>query len=144
MLGAGELLLSQKHIKERKKRRQWVHPWIRKRDSKGYFSIINDLRLTDKADFKNSIQIKIKIMCFHFLYTVQVGTVYQNVLYNSCLFLFLRHGVQKIKEHILHKWGFIVFCSKNNFCVMNKIKLVWFYSLHILFFWVKMWPFYIF
>ena len=41
---------------ERTKRRQWVHPWIRKRDSKrAYFSIINDLRLTDKEDFKKSI-----------------------------------------------------------------------------------------
>ena len=54
--GGGELILSQEHIKERKKRRQWVHPWIRKKDSKrAYFSAINDLRLTDKEDFKNSI-----------------------------------------------------------------------------------------
>ena len=67
-------------------------------------------------------------MCFHFFYTVQADTIYQKVLYDSCLFLFLRHGIQKTKELILHKWGFIVFYSKNNFCVMNKIKLV---------FWVK-------
>ena len=54
---AGEgLLLSQEHVKERKKRRQWLHPWIRKRDSKGaYYSIINDLRLTDKEDFRTVI-----------------------------------------------------------------------------------------
>ena len=52
--GGGELILSQEHIKERKKRRQWVHPWIRKRDSKGaYFLTINDLRLTDKEDFRH-------------------------------------------------------------------------------------------
>ena len=51
-------------------------------------------------------------MCFHFLYTVQVDIVYQNVLYNSGLFLFISHGIQKSKEHILHKWGFIVFYSK--------------------------------
>ena len=50
-------------------------------------------------------------MCFHFLHTVQVATVYQNVLYNSGFFLFLRHGIQK-KEHILHKRGFTVFYSK--------------------------------
>ena len=50
------LLLSQEHIKERKKQRQWVHPWIRKRDRKGaYLSIINDLRLTDKEDFRKPI-----------------------------------------------------------------------------------------
>ena len=42
-------------------------------------------------------------MCFHFLYTVQVDTVYQKVLYNSCLFLLLRPGIQEIKEHILRK-----------------------------------------
>ena len=51
-------------------------------------------------------------MCFHFLYAVQVDTAYQNFLYNLCLFLFLLHGIQKTKEHILHTWGFIVFYSK--------------------------------
>ena len=45
------LLLSQEHTKERRKQRQWVRPWIRKRDSKGgYYSIINNLRLTYKVD----------------------------------------------------------------------------------------------
>ena len=35
------LLLTQEHIKERRKRRQWVRPWIRKKDSKGAnYSII--------------------------------------------------------------------------------------------------------
>ena len=34
------LLLSQEHIKERRKQRHWVRPGIRKRDSKGaYYSI---------------------------------------------------------------------------------------------------------
>ena len=33
-IAGGGLLLRQEHIKERRKRRQWVHPWIRKRDSK--------------------------------------------------------------------------------------------------------------
>ena len=41
--------------------------------------------------------------CFHFFYTVQVNALYQNVLYSSCLLLFLPHGIQKTKEHILHK-----------------------------------------
>ena len=50
-------------------------------------------------------------MRFHFLYTVQVDTVYQNFFYNSCLFLFLRHGMQKIKEHIPNKWDLVVFYS---------------------------------
>ena len=49
IITGGGLLLSQEHIKERRKGRQWVRPWIRKRDSKGAcYSIINDLRLTDK------------------------------------------------------------------------------------------------
>ena len=40
------------YIKEKRMRRQWVRPWIRKTDSKGaYYSIINDLRLTDKENF---------------------------------------------------------------------------------------------
>ena len=76
-------LLSQGHIKERRKQRQWVRPWISKGDNKGaYYLIINDLRLTDKEDFRK--------YCFC---TVQVDTVYQNVLYNSCLVLFLRLGI---------------------------------------------------
>ena len=59
---AGEgLLLSQERIKERRKRRQWVCPWMRKRDSKGaYYSIINNLRLTDKEDFRKYRYIEIK------------------------------------------------------------------------------------
>ena len=60
-------------------------------------------------------------MCFHFLYTVQVDNVYQNVLDNSCLFLFLRHGIQKIKEHILHKWGFTVFSNWFDFIYYIEI-----------------------
>ena len=40
------------YIKEKRKQRQWVRPWIRMRDSKGaYYSSINDLRLTDKENF---------------------------------------------------------------------------------------------
>ena len=140
------MLLTKNHIKERRKRRQWVRPWIRYRDSKGaYYSIINDLKLTDKEDFRNYCNIKIafrKIMCFHFFCTVRVDTVYQKVYYNSCLLLFLRHGIQKTKENFLHKSGFILIYSKKKkkkICIMNKIKLVWFYSLYRFFFWVKMW-----
>ena len=61
IITAGGLLLSQEHIKERGKRRQWVRPWIRKRDSKGtHYIIINYLTLTDKEDFRNYRHIKIK------------------------------------------------------------------------------------
>ena len=58
IIAGGGLLLSQEHIKERRKRRQWVRPWIRKRDSKGaYYSIINDLKLTDKEDFRKYLRM---------------------------------------------------------------------------------------
>ena len=54
----GGLLLSQEHIKQMRKRRPWVRPSIRKSDSKGaYYSIINDLRLTDKEDFRKYLRI---------------------------------------------------------------------------------------
>ena len=38
-------------------------------------------------------------MRFHNFYTVQVGTVYQKALFNSCLFLFLRLRIQKKKTY---------------------------------------------
>ena len=44
------------YIKERRERRQWVQTWLRKTDSKGaYYSIINDLRLTNNEDFRKKI-----------------------------------------------------------------------------------------
>ena len=44
------------YIKERRKQRQWMRPWIRKRDNKGaYYSIINYLRLMNKEDFRKKI-----------------------------------------------------------------------------------------
>ena len=47
------------YIKEKWKRRQWGRTWIRKRGSKGpYYSIINDLRLTDKENFWKKISEK--------------------------------------------------------------------------------------
>ena len=56
IIAGGGFLLSQNHIKERRKQRQWEHPWIRRRDNKGaYYSIINDVRLTDKEEFRKSI-----------------------------------------------------------------------------------------
>ena len=51
---AGEgLLLSQVYTKERRKQRKQMRLQIRKIDSIGaYYSIINDLSLTDKKDFR--------------------------------------------------------------------------------------------
>ena len=63
IITGGGLLLSQEHIKERRKRRQWVRPWIRKRDSKGaYYSIKNDLRLTNKEDFRKYLRMNTFIL----------------------------------------------------------------------------------
>ena len=58
IIAEGGLLLSLEHIQQRRKRRQCVRSWIRERDSKvAHYSIINDLRLTDKCKmghFSNS------------------------------------------------------------------------------------------
>ena len=49
MTDIGVFFTEPRTCKERRKRRQWVRPWIRKRDSKGaYYLIINDLTLTVK------------------------------------------------------------------------------------------------
>ena len=53
IIARGGLLLNHEYIKQKRKRRQWVRPWIRKRDSEGaYYSIISDLRLTGKEDLR--------------------------------------------------------------------------------------------
>ena len=57
------LLLYQEYIKQRRKRRQWVRPWIRKRDSKGaYYSIINEPRLTDKEGLRKYLRMNTFIL----------------------------------------------------------------------------------
>ena len=58
IIAGGGLLLSQEHIKERRKQRQWVRPWIRKRDNRGaYYSIINYLKLTYEEDFRKCLRM---------------------------------------------------------------------------------------
>ena len=58
-----------------------------------------------------------------------MDTVYQKVPYNSCLILFLRYGIQKKTTYYAQVRLHCVLLKENNFCIMNKIKLVWFYSL---------------
>ena len=117
--------MCQEHIKERSEQRQWM----RKRNSMGsYYSVINNLRLTENKILEityewihyHMCRFKIKIMCFHLFYTEQVGTVYQKVLYNSCLSCCTNEAS-------------LCFTQKNNFCIMNKIKVVRF-IIHKLFF----------
>ena len=75
-------------------------------------------------------------MCF---YTAQVDTVYQKNLYNSSLFLFLRHGIQKTNEHVQYKqysncfdfihYTEIIFLSKN--VIFSYILKIFFTMLHL-------------
>ena len=70
IIAGGSLLLSQEHIKERRKQRKWVFLRIRKRDSKGaYYSVMNDLSLTDKEDFRKHRRMNtlsaIRILLFY-------------------------------------------------------------------------------
>ena len=48
-----EFVIEPRTYQKRRQQRQWVRPWIRKRDSKGSnYSIINNPRLTDKENFR--------------------------------------------------------------------------------------------
>ena len=58
IIPGGGLLLSEEHIKERRKRKKWVRlQIIKKASKKAYYSIINDLSLTDKVDFRKYVRI---------------------------------------------------------------------------------------
>ena len=66
-----------------------------------------------------------------FFFIVLVDTFYQKVLYNSCLLLFF--CVMKFRKQnniFCTSKASLWFNQKNNFCIMNKIKLIWFYSLY--------------
>ena len=138
------------YIKEKRKRRQWVCPWIRKRDSKGaYYSIINDLRLTDKENFWKKISEKplaaIPILLFCLNKNQNYVFPLFSILYKWTLFIkkfFTTHAsfcfyvmqFRKQKNIFCTSEASLCFTQKNNFCIMNKIKLVWFYSLYINYF----------
>ena len=63
IIAGGGLLLSQEYIKQRRKRQKWVRPFIRKRDSKGgYYSIINESKLTYKEDFRKNLGVNRSIL----------------------------------------------------------------------------------
>ena len=85
-------------------------------------------------------------MCFHFFYTVQVDTIYQKVLFlfHAC-FCFYAMEFRKQKNIFCTSEAFLCFTHKTNFCIMNKIKLVWYYLFsRNYFFELSMWSFYIF
>ena len=117
------------YVKETRKRRQWMCPWIRKRDTKGayYSQMMSGWR---KKSFRKKIckktigrhsfilfKWKLKVCVSTFFFTVHesvhVDTVYQKVLYNSCFFLFLRYLIQKTEE---------IFCTNEaSLCFTQKI-----------------------
>ena len=120
---AGEdFLLSQKHIKERRKRRQWcvlgqivnVHYAYNHSAKKHWQPIL----------YFYSIHIKIKMMCFYFFYTVQVDNVYQKFFTTHAWFCFCVMKLRKQRNIFCTSEASQPFTQKNNFCIMNKIKLV--------------------
>ena len=99
----GGLLLSQEYIKQRIRRTQWVCPWIRKRDSKwAYYPIINDLRLTDKEDFRKYLQVNTFIL--------HITILQKTIGSHSDTFILFK---QKLKFcvstlSILYKWALFI------------------------------------
>ena len=91
IIAGGSLLLSQVCTKERRKQRKWMRIWIRKRDSIGAYcscySIINDLSLTDKKDFRKYLRMNtlaaIPILLFY---------LHKNQKYVFLLFLYCSSG----------------------------------------------------
>ena len=128
------LLLSQEHIKERRKQRQRVLLWIRKRDSKeSNFSIINDLRLTDKEDFRKYRILKYNInekYNFVSTFSIQWEMFIKMFFTTHACFCFCVMEFRKQKNIFCISESSLCFAQKNNFCITNKIKLVWFYSLY--------------
>ena len=158
------MLLSPEYIKQRRKRRQWLRPWIRKRDSKeAYYSIINDLRLTDKENFIKYLRMNIFILHITILqksigshsYTfilfkwkLKLCVSFFSILYkhlwlwyrwtlfikkifttHACFYFYVME-FRKQKSISCTSAASLCFTQKNNFCIINKIKLVWFYSLY--------------
>ena len=86
-------------MKERRKRRQWVCPLIRKRDSKeAYYLITNGLGLTDKEDFRKFRYSKLNIVSKNYVSTFSVQSSLQ--LMFASIFTSLN---SETKENILHK-----------------------------------------
>ena len=63
-------------------------------------------------------------MYFQIYYTVKVDTVYEKVLNNSYLLLFYVMEFRRQINIFCTSEALLCFTQKNNFCIMNKIKLV--------------------
>ena len=139
-----------KNIKEKRKQRQWVRLRIRKRDSKGACSsIINDLRFDGQENFKKKIiekplaAIPVLLFCLNkqnFILFPLFSILYKWTLFIKKIFTahasfcFYVMEFRKQKNIFCTSEASLCFTQKNNFCIMNKIKLVWFYSLYRNFF----------
>ena len=74
-------------------------------------------------------------MCFHFFFffIVLVDTFYLKVL--ASVFCVMKF--RKQNNIFCTSKASLWFTQKNNFCIMNKIKLIWFYSLYRNYFFSK-------
>ena len=126
----GELLLSQEHIKERKKRTQWVHPWIRERETylKGHIFrswMISGWRI--KKILKSLFKQKLKL-CVSTFYVLYKWTLFIKTFFTThACFYFYVIEFKKWKNIFCTSEALLCFTQKNNFCIMNKIKLVFYH-----------------
>ena len=147
IIAGGSLLLSQEYIKEKRKQRKWTRLRIRKRESKGaHYSIIHDLSLTDKEDFRKYLRINklaaISILLFYlnknwnyvFPLACSILCKWTLLMKKLCTthacFCFYVIEFRKQKNMFCTSEVLLCFAQKNNFCIITKIKLVWFYSLY--------------
>ena len=128
IIAGGSLLMRQEHIKERRKQKKWVRLRIRKRDSNGaYYSVINDLSLTDKEDFRKYLFLYFCSNVFPiFLYRTSRHCLSKSSLQLVLVFIFTSWNSESKKSIFCKSEALLCFIQKNNFCMMNKIKLVWF------------------
>ena len=87
-------------------------------------------KILESTIISNTILMKIKVMWFHFFFPVQEDTVYQNFWTTYACFCFYVMEFRKQKNIFCKSEASLCFNQKYNFCIMNKIKLVWFYSLY--------------
>ena len=70
-----------------------------------------------------------------FLYCASRQTLFiRNFFATQACFCFYVMGFRNQKNIFCTSEALLCFTQKNNFCIMNKIKLVWFYSLYRNFF----------
>ena len=126
VIAGGGLLLIQEHINERRKWRQWVHPWTRERDSKeAYYPII----MISGWRIKNKLKLCVSTFYILYKWTLLIKKFFTT---HACLCFYVMEFKNQ-KNILCTSEALLCFTQKNNFCIMNKIKLVWFFDLFIYF-----------